>query len=76
KPKNRIIMVSDSLREAGLPGRPDGPVYMPDGSTLAGGGCPLRDCAANMVSIGVPEDAANIFAGGNPERFLRGRDLT
>jgi N-acetylglucosamine-6-phosphate deacetylase len=73
KPPERVLLVSDSLAGAKTDGVPEsGPLYMPDGATLAGSGITLGDAVKNIVSLGVPPDTAILFASTNPRRFLEG----
>jgi len=73
KPKDRVILVSDSLREAKTEGMPPkGPLYLPDEKTLAGSGITLSDAVGNMVSLGLGEDEAAAMASENPRRYLEG----
>jgi N-acetylglucosamine-6-phosphate deacetylase len=73
KPPGRVLLISDSLAGAKTNGVPeDGPLYMPDGTTLAGSGITLGDAVKNIESLGVPPDTATLFASTNPRRFLEG----
>lgn len=74
KPPERVLLVSDSLAKAKMDGVPvNGPLYMPDGATLAGSGITLGDAVKNIVSMGITLDTAILFASTNPRRFLEGR---
>lgn len=71
KPAGRVLLVSDSLGAAKTPAAPSkGPLYMPDGATLAGSGISLADAVANLVSLGIPEDESKRFAIDNPAAYL------
>jgi len=73
KPKDRIILVSDSLGTAKTEGQPEkGPVYLPDGKTLAGSGISLPDAVENMASLGMASRDAEASASDNPNRYLYG----
>ncbi len=73
KPPERVLLVSDSLAGAKTDGVPEnGPLYMPDGATLAGSGITLGDAVKNIESLGVPLETATLFASTNPRRFLEG----
>lgn len=73
KPSNRIILVSDSLRDAKTEDVPVmGPVFMPDGETLAGSGITLSDAVNNMVHLGLKLEEAQSLASDNPRRYLEG----
>jgi len=50
----------------------NGPLYMPDGVTLAGSGITLGDAVKNIESLGVPLETATLFSSTNPRRFLEG----
>ena len=71
KPHDRVILVSDSLLAAKTEGVPPrGPIYMPGGKTLAGSGITLADAVRNLVSLGVPEEQAGMYASQNPARYI------
>jgi len=73
KQPGRIILVSDSLGPAKTKGVPEkGPMYMPDGTTLAGSGICLTDAVENIASLGVPLETARLFASVNPQNYLKG----
>lgn len=71
KPPDRVILVSDSLAPAKTPGVPEtGPMYMPDGLTLAGSGISLADAVANVASLGLPGVDAGRLASVNPLSYI------
>lgn len=71
KPPGRVILVSDSLGPAKTKGAPEqGPLYMPDGKTLAGSGITLRDAVGNLASLGVSKELAESFASDNPAAYI------
>jgi len=74
KPPGRVLLVSDSLAKAKMDDVPEsGPLYMPDGVTLAGSGITLGDAFKNIESLGIPFETATLFASTNPRRFLEGQ---
>ncbi len=77
KPPDRVILVSDSLGPAKTADVPErGPIYLPDGKTLAGSGITLRDAVENLISLGVGGDLALAFASENPADYVgAGKDL-
>ncbi|MBI5189837.1 MAG: amidohydrolase family protein [Nitrospirae bacterium] len=71
KPAERVILVSDSLAGAKTPGVPEmGPLYMPDGLTLAGSGISLADAVANIGSLVIPGLDPGALASANPTRYI------
>lgn len=71
KTSDRVLLVSDSLGAAKTQAAPPkGPLYMPDGDTLAGSGISLADAVANLVSLGIHEDECIRFAIDNPAAYL------
>lgn len=71
KPVDRVILVSDSLAGAKTPGVPEmGPMYMPDGTTLAGSGICLADAVANIASLVIPGLDAGRLASVNPLSYI------
>ncbi len=78
--KNRLILISDSLRCTGLPDGQyesggldivlkDGIARLLDG-TIAGSIATLWDCVKNVTSIGIPFDEAVDMASRNPAQML------
>ncbi len=78
--RDRMILISDSMRAAGLP---DGdyelggqPVYVRGGvartasGALAGSTSTLSDCVRYAISIGIPRDDAIAMASETPARYL------
>lgn len=73
KRPDRVILVSDSLGAAKSGERSGGgPLYMPDGKTLAGSGITLAEAVENVKGLGVPASVAASFAAANPAARLRG----
>jgi len=71
KPTERVLLVSDSLGQAKTRGAPEkGPLYMPDGKTLAGSGITLSDAVENLSSIGVGPETARRMAYDNPSAYI------
>jgi N-acetylglucosamine-6-phosphate deacetylase len=71
KPRSRLILVSDSLAPAktgGVP--PAGPLYMPDGKTLAGSGITLADAVKYVDSLNIPGADPLLFARDNPAAYI------
>lgn len=80
--KDRLTLISDSIRPAGLPEGTvsesggiavvvrDGACYLDGTDTLAGSGATLWDCVKYCVSIGIPFEDAVIMATRTPARML------
>lgn len=71
KPPEKVLLVSDSLAPAktgGVP--PAGPLYMPDGKTLAGSGITLADAVKNVGSLSIPDADPLLFARDNPAAYI------
>lgn len=66
KKRDRIILVSDSVKGAVTAGQP---VYMKRG-VLAGSGSSLADIARLLTKIGVPANAVAAAGMNNPKKYL------
>lgn len=66
KSPDKILLISDSV--AG-PGWGKGAIRGP-GGVLQGSGIALAEGVKNIVSLGVPPETAQLFAGENPLRYL------
>lgn len=71
KSLNRIILVTDSVRERGK----KGPAFYNRAGVLAGSGITLRDSFKVLGSIGVPRRTAAAAAINNPKRYLKLRKI-
>jgi len=71
KPKERVILVSDSLGPAKeADPASNSPLYMPDGTTLAGSGISLTDAYNYVVSLGISSRDVALFTSANPLTYL------